>query len=202
VLPKSDEEIIAGIIQGGLSVKPLKNTKIVTITYADKNPAVAKLVADAVVQAYIDELLEIKLATSNYSLKWMNSKAAEERDKLEKSERDLQSYMRENDLVTVENKLTVLPQKLSEVGVQLSKAETEEKELQDLLEQINAVIDSPDRLETIQTFCRQRGIEGHPRADIQGESEYPGPVEEVRSEAPDDGQGQRRTADPEGGAPF
>ncbi|MGB5232419.1 MAG: polysaccharide biosynthesis tyrosine autokinase [Desulfoprunum sp.] len=160
VLPKSDEEIIAGIIQGGLSVKPLKNTKIVTITYADKNPAVAKLVADAVVQAYIDELLEIKLATSNYSLKWMNSKAAEERDKLEKSERDLQSYMRENDLVTVENKLTVLPQKLSEVGVQLSKAETEEKELQDLLEQINAVIDSPDRLETIQTFAASEVLKG------------------------------------------
>ena len=151
--PVSDEDIITGIIQGGLRVTPLKNTKIVTISYADKNPAVAKLVADAVVQAYIDELLEIKLATSNYSLKWMNTKAAEERDKLEKSERELQEYMRQNDLVTVENKLTVLPQKLSDVGLQLSKAETEEKELQDLLNQINTVIDSPDRLETIPIFA-------------------------------------------------
>lgn len=151
--PKSDAEIIAGIIQARLQVKPLKNTKIVTIAYEDKNPAIAKMVTDAVVQAYIDELLEIKLSTSNYSLKWMNSKAAEERDKLEKSERELQKYMRDNDLVTVENKLTVLPQKLSEVGMQLSKAETEEKELQDLLKQINEVKDNPDRLETIPIFA-------------------------------------------------
>ncbi|MDP3480492.1 MAG: polysaccharide biosynthesis tyrosine autokinase [Desulfoprunum sp.] len=151
--PKSDAEIIAGIIQARLQVKPLKNTKIVTIAYEDRNPAIAKMVTDAVVQAYIDELLEIKLSTSNYSLKWMNSKAAEERDKLEKSERELQKYMRDNDLVTVENKLTVLPQKLSEVGMQLSKAETEEKELQDLLKQINEVKDNPDRLETIPIFA-------------------------------------------------
>lgn len=160
VQPQSDEEIIAAIIQEGLRVTPLKNTKIVTISYSDKNPAVAKLVADEVVRAYIDELLEIKLATSNYSLKWMNTKAAEERDKLEKSERQLQEYMRQNDLVTVENKLTVLPQKLSDVGLQLSKAETEEKELQDLLGQINTVIDSPDRLETIQIFASSEVLKG------------------------------------------
>lgn len=151
--PQSDADIIAGIIQGGLSVKPLPKTKIVTITYEHTNPVVAQMVADAVVQAYIDELLEIKLSTSNYSLKWMNSKAAEERDKLEKSERELQQYMRDNDLVTVENKLTVLPQKLSEVGLQLSKSETEEKELQDLLDQINATKNNPDRLETIPIFA-------------------------------------------------
>ncbi len=153
VPPRSDAEMCAEIIQKGLKVKPLKNTKIVTITYENINPAIAKMVTDAVVQAYIDELLEIKLSTSNYSLKWMNAKAAEERDKLEKSERDLQQYMRDNDLVTVENKLTVLPQKLSEVGLQLSKAETEEKELQDLLQQISAVKDNPDRLETIPIFA-------------------------------------------------
>jgi capsular exopolysaccharide synthesis family protein len=158
--PVSDADIIAGIIQGGLRVTPVKNTKIVSISYADKNPAVAKLVADAVVQSYIDELLEIKLATSNYSLKWMNAKAAEERDKLEKSERQLQEYMRKNDLVTVENKLTVLPQKLSEVGMQLSKAETEEKELQDLLNQINEVINNPDRLETIPIFASSEVLKG------------------------------------------
>lgn len=153
VQSKSDTDLIAELIQERLKVKPLKNTKIVAISYIDRNPAIAKMVTDAVVQAYIDELLEIKLSTSNYSLKWMNSKAAEERDKLEKSERELQQYMRDNDLVTVENKLTVLPQKLSEVGLQLSKAETEEKELQDLLKQINTVKDNPDRLETIPIFA-------------------------------------------------
>ena len=62
--PVSDEEIIARMIRGGLSVEPLEETKIVSISYTHKNPAMAQLVANAVVKAYMDEMLEIKLATS------------------------------------------------------------------------------------------------------------------------------------------
>ncbi len=151
--PKSDAEIIADIIRGGLAVVPVKDTKIVTISYRDKDPAIAKLVADAVVKAYMNEMLDIKLSTSNYSLKWMTEKAAEERDKLERSERNLQTFMRANDLVTVENRLTVLPQKLSKFGSQLSSAETEKKELHDLLNQIRAAGNNTEKLEKISLFA-------------------------------------------------
>ena len=149
VEPKPDEQIIADIIGEGLAVTPLKNTKIVSISYNDKSPAIAKLVADAVVKAYMDEMLEIKLSTSNYSVKWMTDKAQEEREKLEFSERALQSYMRENDLVTVEDKMTILPQKLSEFGRQISMAEAQKKELQDQISQIQAAGKDLDKLESI-----------------------------------------------------
>ncbi len=151
--PKTDEDIIAEMIQGGLKVTPVKNTKIVSISYENKDPAIAKLVVDAVVKAYMDEMLDIKLSTSNYSLKWMTAKAAEERDKLEQSERELQQFMRDNDLVTVENRLTILPQKLSEFGRQLSTAEAERKELEDLLKQVLATNNNPDALEKLPVFA-------------------------------------------------
>ncbi len=151
--PMTEDEIIARMIQGGLNVIPVKNTKIVSIIYENKDPAIAKLVVDAVVKAYMDEMLDIKLSTSNYSLKWMTVKAAEERDKLEKSERELQQFMRDNDLVTVENRLTILPQKLSEFGRQLSTAEAERKELEDLLKQVRATKNNPDALEKLPVFA-------------------------------------------------
>ncbi len=151
--PKSDEEVIADILRGGLNVVPVRNTKVVTISYMDKDPAIARIVADEVVKAYMDEMLDIKLSTSSYSLKWMTEKASEERDKLERSERELQHFMRENDLVTVENRLTVLPQKLSEFGSQQSKAEAEKKELQDLLDQVRLAENDTERLEKIPLFA-------------------------------------------------
>ncbi len=149
VEPMTDEEIIASIIRGGLNVIPLNDTKIVSISYSDKDPAMARLVADAIVKAYMDEMLEIKLSTSSYSVKWMTDKAQEEREKLEYSERELQRFMRENDLVTVEDKLTVLPQKLSEFGRQISMAEAQKKELQDQITQIQAAGKSLDQLEKL-----------------------------------------------------
>lgn len=149
VEPKTDEQIIADIISDGLAVTPVKNTKILSISYSDKAPVMARLVADAIVKAYMDEILEIKLSTSSYSVKWMTDKAQEEREKLEFSERELQRFMRENDLVTVEDKLTVLPQKLSEFGRQISLAEAQKKELQDQLNQIHLAGNDLDKLESI-----------------------------------------------------
>ena len=151
--PKTDEETIAEIISDGLEVTPLKNTKIVSISYSDTDPAMARLVADAIVKAYMDEMLEIKLSNSSYSIKWMTDKAQEEREKLEHSERGLERFMRENDLVTVEDKLTVLPQKLSEFGRQISTAEAQKQELQDQLSQIKAAGSDLDKLERIPTLA-------------------------------------------------
>ncbi len=113
----------------------------------------ARLVADAIVKAYMDEMLEIKLSNSSYSIKWMTDKAREEREKLEHSERELQHFMRENELVTVEDKLTVLPQKLSEFGRQISTAEAQKKELQDQLFQIKEAGNDFNKLERIPTLA-------------------------------------------------
>lgn len=151
--PKTDEELIASMIRAGLRVVAVNNTKIVSISYENPDPAIAKLVADAVVKAYMDEMLDLKLSTSSYSLKWMTSKAAEEREKLERSEEDLQHFMRENDLVTVEDRLTILPQKLSEFGRQLSKAEAEKNEFQDMLAQIASTGNRLESLEKIPIFA-------------------------------------------------
>ena len=149
----SDEDIIARMISGGLKVTPVPNTKILSISYTSKNPALAQMIANEVVKGYQNEMLEIKLASSNYSLQWMTDKAQGEKEKLERSERELQKYMRDNDLVTVENKLTVYPQKLQEFSSQLSRAEAERKEKETLLAQIEKVGKDFDKLEKIPVFA-------------------------------------------------
>lgn len=158
--PQTDADIITGIIQSGLSVSPVANTKTVHISYSSKHPAMARLIANAVVDAYIDETLEIKLANSNYSLQWMTTKADEERKKLQKSELSLQEYMRDNDLVTVENRLAVYPQQLSEFSSQLSKAQAELKEYEALYAQIKDLGKNYDNIEMIPLFADNNVLQG------------------------------------------
>ncbi len=158
--PLSEEERFARMVSGGLQVTPVPNTKIVAISYNHNNPAVAQMVANAVVKAYIDEILEIKLASSSYSLQWMSAKAEEEREKLERAERALQQYMRDNDLVTVENQLSVSPQKLTEFSSQMSKAEAQRKELESLLEQIREAGGDVNKLENIPVFAESAVLKG------------------------------------------
>ena len=149
---KSEEEALASAIQSGLKVTPVKDTKIVSISYTTKDPYIAQIVADAVVKAYMDEMLDMKITLSSYSLKWMTEKAKEEKQRLESSEGELQKFMRDNDLVTVENKLTILPQKLSDYGTQLTKAEAEKDTLQEQIRLIQSVSNNLEKLENLPMF--------------------------------------------------
>lgn len=149
---KSDAEKIASMIQAHLSVSPVKDTKIVRISYSHENPAIAAMVANTVVQAYIDEILEIKTSLTRYSLHWMTTKAEEEQKKLEASEKALQQYMRDNDIVTVENKLAIYPQKLSQFSSELSIAQSKLKQFDAIYHQIEKAGKNSRLIETIPIF--------------------------------------------------
>lgn len=157
--PDFDKRIIAEIIRRNISVSPVKDTRVVNIQYTDKNPQVAKMITDALVQAYIEETLEIKLSGTKQSLKWMTNKAELERKKLEDAERKIQQYMRKHNLVTLENRLAIYPEKLSQFSTDLSSAEAKRKELEDLHEQIADAKNSPEILETIPLFAENANLQ-------------------------------------------
>jgi len=157
--PDTEKKRIAEIIRGNIEVNPIKDTRVVNVLYTDNNPQIAKMITDALVQAYIEETLEIKLSGTKQSLKWMTNKAELERNKLEEAERKIQQYMREHNLVTLENRLAVYPEKLSQFSTDLSSAEAKRKELEDLHEQIVRAKDSPKVLETIPLFAENPNLQ-------------------------------------------
>ncbi len=150
---RKDADIIASMIQNGIRITPVKDTRIVGISYIHQDPAMAQKVANSIVQAYIEETLDIKSSLTRYSLQWMTSKAENERKKLEVSEKKLQQFIRDNDIVTVENKLTILPEKLSEFGSQLSLAQAKEKENEAVYNQIVNAGKDVTAMETIPLFA-------------------------------------------------
>lgn len=128
----SKADILADIVSNGIIVSPIKNSKIVSLSFMSTNPDFAVLVANSVARAYIEEIMEMRMSSSRYSIEWMTKKAEEEKVKLEKSEKALQDYMRANNIVTLQDKVALTPEKLSELNTQLVKAETRRKELESL----------------------------------------------------------------------
>ncbi len=156
---KLEQGRIADIIKSGIDVQPVKETRVVNILYTDSDPRLARMITDAIVQAYIEETQEIKLSGTQQSLRWMSAKAEQERKKLEESERNLQKYMREHNLVTLENRLAIYPEKLSQFSTELSSAEARRKELEDLRDQIARFSDSPQVLETLPVFRKSATLQ-------------------------------------------
>ncbi len=149
----SRAEIIAKSISGSIEVAPVKNSKIVRISYMSTNPELAALVVNTVTKAYMDALLEMKMSSSKYAMQWMQEKAEEERTRLDNSEKALQAYMKNEDIVTLENKVAMVPEKLSEVATKIASAESRRKEMEALYNQVQSVAANPSKADTVSVIA-------------------------------------------------
>ena len=156
-VPLTKAEQIQNIIRGGIRVTPIENTKIVQISFVSTNPALAMKVTNSVAQAYIDVLLDMHMQTANYSIEWMKNKADLQRKELEQSEEALHNYKIKYNILTIENRLTILPEKLSNLSTRLTQAETFRKELASIYHQ--TLNKNDDILETIPAIAENVSVD-------------------------------------------
>lgn len=142
-----------------IEVRPFKNSRLVTISYMAPSPEFAALVANATAKAYIQETLEMKLESTRTELEWMNKKANEEGTKLEASEKALQSYMVANDIISLENRMSVTPEQLSQISSQLVTAESRRKQLESLYNKVRGVVNDPERAVTIPAIATDESLQ-------------------------------------------
>ncbi len=157
--PVSDTDIIVEKIQDNLEIKPEQDTKIVNIMYSHRYPAMAKLITDFIVKAYKEELQAIKYSSSTETLTWMTKQSEEERKKLADSELALQAYMKKNNIIMIENKLAIYPQKLSEFSSQLSIVQAKRKKLESIYFQIKNAKEHSLDVETLPVFANNKTLQ-------------------------------------------
>ena len=156
-IPLAKAQLLEKMIKNNISVAPVQNSRILQIGYLSDSPVVAAQVVNAVAQAYIDELVDMQMEVSGYSIGWMQKKAEIQRTNLEESERELYEYKKKHDIVLVEDKNTILPERLSDLSRQLTASETKRKELFAVYDQIKNV--EKGQLETIPVIKEAQSVE-------------------------------------------
>jgi len=150
---------LAKAISANIDVKPVRSSKIVEIRYIDSNPERACAITNTLAQAYIEELLEFNMSSTRYALQWMSRQAEEERKKLDQSEQALQDYVKERNIVTLENKVALVPQKLAELNSQLIIAETKKKQLEIVYDRVKDLGNNVNEAETISAIASDPSLQ-------------------------------------------
>jgi len=153
------EDALASVISDVVSVRPLKNSRLVNISFLSPNPEFAAMVANATAKAYIEETLEMKLEAARLTMSWMTKKAEEEASKLESAEKRLQQYMVANDIVTLEDRLAVGPQQLTQISSELVTAESQRKQLESLVGKVENVAGDIARAETMPAIANDEALQ-------------------------------------------
>jgi uncharacterized protein involved in exopolysaccharide biosynthesis len=149
----------ADSLRAGLVVLPIKFTKMVRVAYASGNPRLAADVLNSLAQNFINFNLEQRYDQSSYAKAFLEEKLAETKTKLEKNERALIDFQRDNAIVSVDDKQTVLSTTLADYSSAANKAEQELARSTALYELIKTNPEAAPQViesKTVQTLKEQR----------------------------------------------
>ena len=115
-----------GVIQGGLSVDPVKESRLVRLSFDSPDPAFSVRVVNAVAEGFIASSLERRLGTTSYAKTYLEDQLAQTKAKLEESERKLVEFAQKEGLVnTGEAGTSLSTQNLTELNGLLAAAQSE-----------------------------------------------------------------------------
>ncbi len=114
----------AGIVRGGLSVEPVRDSRLVKVNFDSTVPAFSVRVANAVAEGFIASGLERKFGATSYAKTYLQDQLKLTKAKLEESERKLVEFAQKENLVnTGENGQSLAIQNLTQLNAALATAQ-------------------------------------------------------------------------------
>ena len=120
--------------KGGLSVDPLKDSRILSVSYESGNPELAAAAVNQFINNYIESNFQERNDFTRRASGGMEQQLEELKAKVEKSQQDLVDYERQNLIINVGDKGTINDQRLEELNKDYTVAESDRVQKQSLYE--------------------------------------------------------------------
>lgn len=119
-----------------LKIQPVRNSRLVAVGFEAYRPELAAQVANKLSQLYIQQTMEFRYQTSAEAGQWLGGQISEQRGKVEQAELALQKLKEKDGIVNIEERRTLVEQKLREVGTALTALKTQRLEREALYRQM------------------------------------------------------------------
>lgn len=122
------ESVAVEALLSGLSVRPIKNTRVVEASFTGRDRNLNARIVNTLVDAFIDDNIRSRYEAANRAARFLSGQLAELRAKVEESQQKLVTYEREHNIVMVDEKQNVVTSKLDDLNKQLTAAEEDRME--------------------------------------------------------------------------
>lgn len=136
-----------------LAITPIRKTQLVTISFVSESPELAAKVVNTLAEVYIESHLESKLEMTEKASTWLNERLSGLKAKVDASEKALQDYQNQEQLIDIDGVKSLEAKELQELNLRLSAARqqlNQNEHLYQLVQQkrgdVNALIALPEVL--------------------------------------------------------
>jgi capsular exopolysaccharide synthesis family protein len=116
------ESIALEVFQRKLSVSPLRNSRLIEVSYASHDPRLAQLVTNTLVTQYMDQNYRNRYTTTMEASAWLSTQLNDLREKVQQSNQAVADYQKKYGFVEADDRDVPLAQLMGEVNHQFSEA--------------------------------------------------------------------------------
>jgi capsular exopolysaccharide synthesis family protein len=141
--PQADSQTAAqnGLIQafrGHLRVQLMRDSRMIEVTFDSTDPQLAARAANALVNNYSEYNFHQKYDATRQASGWMEGQLDELKAKVEKSQQAMVDYERQNVIVNIGDKQSVVEQRLGALSQDLTTAQSERMQKESLYDLVNS----------------------------------------------------------------
>jgi len=142
--PVSDDKMsrLAERLRGKIHIKGVEDTLLLKISAEDRDPLIARNIANSVASSYITFNISNRLKSSKNTLGWMTNQLYEMKKKLETSEEEFLAYKQKAKLFSLEGRQQVVQQKIADFNDAYLKTKNKRLELDGKLAKLGPSFES------------------------------------------------------------
>jgi capsular exopolysaccharide synthesis family protein len=127
---------VSGLI-GSASIASIRNSFLISITVANRDPEGAALLANRYMEQFMRYLIEYSGGKNEVAVEYLRTRGEELRKESEAAESRLQDYRRKHNLVSLDNSINIIGDRLKTINGMLTTARLGRLDIETLLGQID-----------------------------------------------------------------
>ena len=123
--PMPSSAAYAAVVQGGLSIMPIPETRLVYVSYVSPNAGLAADIVNALAEEFVNFSVETRYEATKQTSEFLTEQIALLRDELKRKEEDLQKYGTEKNLLYLSDNESTVVSNFADVNTALTNAQIE-----------------------------------------------------------------------------
>ena len=133
------EAILVANFLSRVSVEPVKNSRLVDISFVSANPEFAATAVNQLAREYVDQNAEQRRSSVTSGLSWIEQELERQKAKVEASERAMASYREEQNAGSLEDRQNIVVARLNQLNDVVTKAKTTLVQKESLYNQVKSL---------------------------------------------------------------
>lgn len=131
------ESIALDAFQRRLFVNPVRNSRLIEVSFASHDPQLAQLITNTLVTQFMDQNYQNRYTTTMEASGWLSTQLNDLRKKVQESNQAVADYQRKYGFIDTDDRDVPMAQYMADVDHQLSDAQATRIELEAYLRMIN-----------------------------------------------------------------